>query len=77
VAIRLDNGNTVFSNWCNNGIKNAADWPNAVQLIEVTPQKQVVWALRQWSNPDLGPASSIQILDNMDLDKFKAYRVSN
>ncbi len=77
VAIRLDNGNTVFSNWCNNSIKNAADWPTAVQLIEVTPQKQVVWALRQWSNPDLGPASSIQILDNMNLDKFKAYRVTN
>jgi hypothetical protein len=29
----------------------------------VTPQKKVVWALSAWNNPDLGPASSIQLLD--------------
>lgn len=75
VAVRLDNGNTIFSNWANNGIKNAADWQNSVQLIEVTREKKVVWALRQWDNPDLGPASSIQILDGMNLDRIPAYRV--
>jgi hypothetical protein len=63
VAVRLDNGNTIFSNWANNGIKNPADWPKSVQLIEVTPDKKVVWALSQWNNPDMGPASSIQVLD--------------
>ncbi len=73
VAIRLDNGNTIFSNWCVNGIKNPQEWPNSVQLIEVTPEKKVVWALRQWKDPDMGPASSIQILDGMDLDKIRAY----
>lgn len=30
--------------------------------IGLTPQKKVVWALREWTNPDLG-ASSIQLLD--------------
>jgi hypothetical protein len=74
VAARLDNGNTIFSNWCNIGIKDTAAWPNSVQLIEVTPAKKVVWALSQWSSPDLGPASSIQVLDKMDLDKIEAYR---
>jgi hypothetical protein len=34
-----------------------------VQIIEVTPEKKVVWVLSQWKDPDLGPASSIQLLD--------------
>ena len=37
------------------------EWPKAVQLIEVTPGKKVVWALRDWTI--LGPASSTQLLD--------------
>ena len=74
VAVRLDNGNTIFSNWCVNGIKNPDDWPNSVQLVEVTPDKKVVWALSQWNNPDIGPASSIQLLDNHNLDKIKVFR---
>jgi len=32
-------------------------------VLEVTPTKKVVWALREWKHPDLGPASSIQLLD--------------
>jgi hypothetical protein len=38
-------------------------WPGSVQVLEVTPEKKVVWALSEWKNPDLGPASSIQLLD--------------
>jgi hypothetical protein len=35
-----------------------------VQAIEVTPAKQIVWALREWTPPTaLGPATSIQFLD--------------
>jgi hypothetical protein len=34
-----------------------------VQALEVTPDKKVVWALRSWKNPDLGPATTIQLLD--------------
>jgi hypothetical protein len=37
------------------------DWPKTVQLIEVTPGKKVVWALRDWKT--LGPASATQLLD--------------
>jgi hypothetical protein len=60
-ATRLANGNTVICNWTA-GVKKP-DWPSIVQVIEVTPDKQVVWAIREWENPDLGPASCIQLLD--------------
>jgi hypothetical protein len=62
-AWRLPNGNTLFNCWVN-------EWTGAVdpatapaQAIEVTPDKKVVWAMHQYSNPDLGPATTIQILD--------------
>jgi len=60
-AMRLANGNTVLCNWTA-GVKKP-DWPSIVQLIEVTPKKEVVWAIREWANPDLGPASCVQFLD--------------
>lgn len=56
---RLANGNTLINNWP--GSAPADQWKNVVQLIEVTPKKQVVWALRDWEK--LGPASSTQLLD--------------
>ena len=56
---RLKNGNTLINNW--SGTLPQADWPKVVQLIEVTPDKKVVWALRAWDT--LGPASSTQLLD--------------
>jgi hypothetical protein len=56
---RLANGNTVICNWA--GSLPLADWPTVVQVVEVTPDKKVVWALRDWNT--LGPASSIQLLD--------------
>src|SRR6266851_906750 len=56
---RLANGNTLINNW-SGGLKKT-DWPVVVQLIEVTPDKKVVWALRDWDT--LGPASSTQLLD--------------
>jgi hypothetical protein len=59
---RLANGNTVIANWVAGNTK-PEDWPSTIQIIEVTPAKKVVWALRQWKDPDLGPASSIQLLD--------------
>lgn len=51
---RLANGNTII---CSRG---GAD--KGCQLIEVTPDKKVVWALRDWTN--LGPATAVQILDD-------------
>jgi len=73
VAVRLENGNTIVSNWCPNGIKKPEDWPGSVQLLEITPDKKLVWALSQWSDPDMGPASSIQLLDEPSIKKNKGY----
>ena len=62
LAWRLPNGNTLINNWVNewNGPVDKSNAP--VQALELTPDKKVVWALRSWSNPDLGPATTIQIL---------------
>ena len=60
---RLANGNTLVSNWCPANGRDPRDWPGTVQLLEIAPDKHVVWALSQWQNPDLGPFSSIQLLD--------------
>lgn len=73
-AERLPNGNTVFANWCPAGVKNTKDWTTTVQLVEVTHDKKVVWALSQWHDPDLGPASSFQLLDKKVLNKIAAYK---
>lgn len=51
---RLANGNTIF---CSRG--NAGKGP---QLVEITPQKQVVWVLQDWT--ELGDATAVQILDD-------------
>jgi len=60
---RLANGNTVICNWCPADLKDPKLWPGTVQVIEVTPAKKIVWTLSEWDAPDLGPASSIQLLD--------------
>ncbi len=62
LAWRLPNGNTLLTNWVNqwSGPIDKAKAP--VQALELTPDKKVVWALRSWSDPDLGPATTIQIL---------------
>ncbi len=61
-ADRLANGNTVLCSWIA-GNKDTTQWPGSVQVFEVTPAKEVVWALSSWKDPDLGPATSIQLLD--------------
>ena len=63
-ANRLANGNTVIANWCPNALRDPKLWSTSVQILEVTSDKKVVWALRAWTPPaDLGPASCIQLLD--------------
>jgi hypothetical protein len=52
-ATRLENGNTII---CSRGGTNQGP-----QLVEVTPNKKVVWVLWDWK--DFGPATSVQILD--------------
>jgi hypothetical protein len=73
-AHRLANGNTLMSNWCpvgvvdEKGAKAPAKWSSTVQVLEVTPDKKVVWALRSWTPPaDLGPATVVQLLDEPGL----------
>ncbi len=62
-AQRLANGNTVICCWVAND-KKTEEWKDTVQVLEVTPAKAIVWALRSWEDPaDLGPATSIQLLD--------------
>lgn len=63
IATRLSNGNTLINNWFNqwNGTVDKSNPP--VQAIEVNAARQVVWALRSWSDPDLGPSTTIQLLD--------------
>lgn len=51
---RLANGNTII---CSRGGAK-----KGCQLIEVTPDKKVVWALQDWAN--LGPATAVQILED-------------
>lgn len=63
IATRLDNGNTIINTWF-------SDWGDKldlnnkpVQAIEVTPSKEVVWVLQSWEDPNLGPSTTIQVLD--------------
>ena len=51
---RLANGNTIICSRGDNG--------KGPQLVEVTPDKKVVWVLRDWAN--FGPATAVQILDD-------------
>lgn len=51
---RLANGNTIFTSRGKN-----SDGP---QLIEVTPDKKVVWVLQDWK--EIGDATAVQILDD-------------
>jgi hypothetical protein len=63
LAVRLPNGNTIINNWFNQWSSTLDPTNLPIQAIEVTPDKQVVWALRSWTPPaDLGPATTIQIL---------------
>lgn len=52
-STRLANGNTIFCTHVGRG--------QPPQLIEVTPDKKVVWMLRDWTN--LGGSTAVQILD--------------
>ena len=62
-AWRLPNGNTLINSWFNewNGQVDKTHPP--IQAVEFTPDKKVVWVLSSWTNPDLGPSTTIQILD--------------
>lgn len=50
-CVRLDNGNTILC---------ARGHGKTPQLVEITPDKKVVWVVKDWKN--LGPATAVQIL---------------
>jgi hypothetical protein len=73
VASRLPNGNTLIT------VNNETAWrpgmtPDEwapVQAIEVSPDKKIVWALRSWTgDTNLGPATTIQFLDDPNIHKL-------
>lgn len=66
MAWRLPNGNTLVNNWFNEWSGKLDRTNPPVQAVEFTPDKKIVWVLRSWENPDLGPATMIQILDVPD-----------
>jgi hypothetical protein len=63
-ARRMKNGNTIITQWVNEWTGPIDKTGAPIQAIEVTPEKKVVWVLRSWTPPaDLGPSTTIQILD--------------
>lgn len=67
LAWRLPNGNTLINNWANEWSGQVDKAKPTVQALEVTPDKKIVWALSSWDNPDLGPATTIQFLDEPEV----------
>jgi len=63
-AWRLSNGHTLLNVWVNQWSEKMDKASLPVQALEISPDKTVVWALRSWADPDLGPASIIQVLDD-------------
>ncbi len=63
-AVRLKDGGHLINNWYNEWSKVPMDTMNApVQAIEVDKQGKLVWQLQTWKAPDLGPSTTIQLLD--------------
>ena len=59
----MKNGNVIINNWYNEWNKVPLDTLNApLQAVEITPDGKVVWQLRSWKDPDLGPSTTIQLL---------------
>lgn len=63
-AWRLPSGNTVVTNWINEWSTTPEQRTGTLQALEVTPSKQVVWALASWAPlTNLGPLTTLQFLD--------------
>ena len=55
-TVRLKDGGHLINNWYNEWNKTPMDTANApVQAIEVDKDGHLVWQLKAWKNPDLGP----------------------
>lgn len=72
-AVLLKDGNMIINDWWNEWGKTPLDTLNAPrQAIEIDKNGQVVWQLRAWRNPDLGPATTIQPMD-MAVDRDRLF----
>lgn len=64
---RLKNGNLIVNNWYNEWNKTPMDTTNApLQAVEIDKEGKIVWSLCSWGQngkPDLGPSTTIQLLD--------------
>ncbi len=64
-TVRLKDGHQLINNWYNEWNKEPMDTAHApVQAIEVDKDGKVVWQLRSWKSPDLGPSTTIQLLSD-------------
>lgn len=63
-VVRLKNGNHIINNWYNEWNKTPMDTTNApLQAVEIDANGKVVWELCEWTENDLGPSTTIQLLD--------------
>lgn len=63
-VVKLQNGNLIVNNWWNEWDKVPLDTLNSpLQAVEIDPEGKIVWQLNSWKDPDLGPATTIQPLD--------------
>ena len=71
-TVRLKDGGHLINNWYNEWNKTPMDTANApVQAIEVDKDGRLVWQLKAWTNPDLGPSTTIQLLgDPVDRNRL-------
>ena len=71
-TVRLKDGGHIVNNWYNEWNKTPMDSLHApVQAIEVDKDGKVVWQLKSWRNPDLGPSTTIQLLSEaVNRDRF-------
>ncbi len=71
-TVRLKDGGHIINNWYNEWNKVPMDTANApVQAIEVDKDGKLVWQLKAWRQPDLGPSTTIQLLgDPVNRDRL-------
>jgi hypothetical protein len=74
LAVRLANGNTLVNNWFNQWSATLDPANPPVQAVELTSGDKIVWALRSWTVPlNLGPSTTIQVLDDPDSQTNKVH----
>ena len=72
-VVRLKNGNMIITGWYNEWNKTPMDTLHApLQAVEIDREGKVVWKLCSWKEPDLGPSTTIQPL-NQATDRSRLF----